>query len=67
MDASGLWLFVYSTNLQIRQIPTTNHNFPCEKKPTVVLVKIPEKKKIFFSDWDIVTAGMQIEKKLFFH
>ena len=31
MDASGLWLFLYSINFHIRQIPATNHSFSYEK------------------------------------
>ena len=66
MDASGLWSFVYSINFQIRQIYPQIIVF-LVKKPTVVCVKISEKKKTFFPVWDLVTTGKEIEKNLFCH
>ena len=67
MDASGLWSFLYSINIQIRQIPATNHLCFCEKSLLLCGSTFLKKKKSFFPIWDLVTTGEQIEKKLFCH
>ena len=67
MDVSGLWSFLYSINIQMRQITATNHLCFGEKSLLLCGSTFLKKKKSFFPVWDLVATGEQIEKKLFCH
>ena len=62
------YLYIYSINFQIRQIPDTNRNFLLgikTLKSAVVWVKIPEKIASIFWGLDLLITGKQLEKNLF--
>ena len=68
MVASGQWLFLYSMNFQIRQIPTTNQNFGGGNNnlfPLSLLLCVIFEKKNIYPVWNLLPQFSK-QKEIYF-